>query len=388
MVRGCWIKRDRLVVYINRIKRQYRSLGRFGACYSALLCTMVFAGSYFLGSSPAFAGFEWTPSGQSTSNVPVVSPKRHVVVPGMGEAAQPDSSMPSLGGEPNKKLHTLRMGSPTPVSNMPPVGGSPIRMIQRTSAHPPASPSLSIPAPVSARISHSFPTSSFTPAPEDHAVYSSSANQRRKTNASAPPPLVLDNMRDLSRANNSYSSYSPVSVPRAAASTSLRSPQDRPSAFRRMAIKLKEKLMGTDDHSAPRSESGFSSVSFPPAPAVVQASGRGLVIDPYPMRGKVASVSSLQSQPQLQPFAQGRVVAPLPVPSQYDVVPGFGSDIPMIMALQQIVPARYTYSFAAGVNPGQRVSWQGNRPWDVVLAEMIQPLGLRANIHGQSVSIR
>jgi hypothetical protein len=66
---------------------------------------------------------------------------------------------------------------------------------------------------------------------------------------------------------------------------------------------------------------------------------------------------------------------------------GFGSDMPLAIALQQVVPSEYAFSFGADVNPGQRVSWNGGKPWNQVVLEMIAPLDLEANISGRVVHI-
>lgn len=72
---------------------------------------------------------------------------------------------------------------------------------------------------------------------------------------------------------------------------------------------------------------------------------------------------------------------------QYEVVYGFGKDMPLALAMQQIVPQSYATSFAKSVNPGLRVTWEGDRSWDIVLKEMLEPAGLKATIAGDTVSV-
>lgn len=67
---------------------------------------------------------------------------------------------------------------------------------------------------------------------------------------------------------------------------------------------------------------------------------------------------------------------------------GFGSDIPLALALGQIVPAEFAYSFASNVNPGVKISWNGGKPWNEVLNEALEPLNLRAEIIGTAVIVR
>ncbi len=74
--------------------------------------------------------------------------------------------------------------------------------------------------------------------------------------------------------------------------------------------------------------------------------------------------------------------------SDMPVVEGFGSDMPLALALQQIIPAGYVASFDPGVNPGQTVSWDGGKPWDQVVNNMLAPLQLQAVIGEKTVHVR
>jgi hypothetical protein len=77
-------------------------------------------------------------------------------------------------------------------------------------------------------------------------------------------------------------------------------------------------------------------------------------------------------------------------PSQavYEDAVGFGSDMPLALALQQIAPPSYAVSFGESVNPGARVSWTGGKPWNEVIAEMLAPLHMEADIKGRVIHIR
>ncbi len=70
-----------------------------------------------------------------------------------------------------------------------------------------------------------------------------------------------------------------------------------------------------------------------------------------------------------------------------DVVSGFGSDLPLVMALQQVIPSDYPFSLEDGVAPDTRVSWKGDRPWQQVLAEMLSPQGLGFRLQNKTVTI-
>lgn len=68
-------------------------------------------------------------------------------------------------------------------------------------------------------------------------------------------------------------------------------------------------------------------------------------------------------------------------------VSGFGADLPLVVALQQIAPPEYTFSFAPGVDPGTHVSWQGDKPWEQVMADMLAPKNLDFKAQGNVVMI-
>lgn len=67
---------------------------------------------------------------------------------------------------------------------------------------------------------------------------------------------------------------------------------------------------------------------------------------------------------------------------------GFGRDLPLALALSQVIPPQYALSFNTGVDAGSNVSWEGGKPWNQVLSDMLSPLGLKANINGKTVLIQ
>ncbi|MGB4057543.1 MAG: hypothetical protein WBK77_05625 [Alphaproteobacteria bacterium] len=99
-----------------------------------------------------------------------------------------------------------------------------------------------------------------------------------------------------------------------------------------------------------------------------------LVINPFPTGNK--PIHAEASQPDMAPQAD------------FSVFDGFGSDMPLALALQQIIPSGYAYSFDPSVNPGQPVSWDGGKPWDQVISGMVSPLNLESEIKGKVVHIR
>jgi len=85
------------------------------------------------------------------------------------------------------------------------------------------------------------------------------------------------------------------------------------------------------------------------------------------------------------------MMAPVSTPSSgssnYQTTEGFGRDLPLVMAIRQIVPSQYGFVFDDGIDLSAKVSWQGGKPWDVVLQQTLTPLGLGANVRGNVVSI-
>ncbi|HEU4839612.1 MAG TPA: hypothetical protein VFS88_09425 [Micavibrio sp.] len=73
---------------------------------------------------------------------------------------------------------------------------------------------------------------------------------------------------------------------------------------------------------------------------------------------------------------------------QFSEAVGFGRNLPLALALSQVVPPEYSYSFARNVNVGTTVSWQGGKPWNQVLADMLAQSGMTADIEDGQVTIR
>ena len=84
-----------------------------------------------------------------------------------------------------------------------------------------------------------------------------------------------------------------------------------------------------------------------------------------------------------------REIAPAPVGAkgEFTEAVGFGRDLPLALALSQVVPPEYSYAFARNVNVGTTVSWQGGKPWNEVLAEMLAANGMKADIEDGQVVI-
>ncbi len=69
----------------------------------------------------------------------------------------------------------------------------------------------------------------------------------------------------------------------------------------------------------------------------------------------------------------------------FDVIEGFGKDIPLALALRQIVPAKYAFKFGDDLNAGARVNWNGGAPWNDVLSDALAPLNVGYEIKGNRI---
>lgn len=117
-------------------------------------------------------------------------------------------------------------------------------------------------------------------------------------------------------------------------------------------------------------------VSITPAPS---ASGAGDVhIDMQPFTAPVTA----------EPLAAEEAPAPQTEDRAYAMAEGFGRDIPLALVMQQVVPAGYAYSFDPGINPGMRVSWDGGKPWNRVLADAVKPFHLDVVVSDMTVWLR
>ena len=72
----------------------------------------------------------------------------------------------------------------------------------------------------------------------------------------------------------------------------------------------------------------------------------------------------------------------------FDVIEGFGNDMPLALALRQIVPAQYAFSFGKDVNPGATISWTGGQPWNSVLSAALAPLNVAFTLDNKKLLLR
>ena len=119
-----------------------------------------------------------------------------------------------------------------------------------------------------------------------------------------------------------------------------------------------------------------------------------LVINPFPDISKGGAGSEESAAPEddtLPPEpvdAKSAAAKSTSTQTTLAKIDGFGSDMPLALALQQIAPSSYTFAYDQSVNPGVRVSWEGKgKEWDQVINDMLQPMNLHAELEGKVVRI-
>ncbi len=133
---------------------------------------------------------------------------------------------------------------------------------------------------------------------------------------------------------------------------------------------------------APMSPFDDEDMSAPSLPSMTPVEAEKIVVP-------VVMQDSYKPAPAAVMKASARPVpTPAADPVFYEEASGFGSDIPLVLAMQQIVPADYSYSFDSGINPGVRVSWNGGKPWNQVLDAALASSNMHAVISGNTVWIR
>lgn len=124
-------------------------------------------------------------------------------------------------------------------------------------------------------------------------------------------------------------------------------------------------------------------------PAADDAAILGLSANMTPLPGgEPAPLTPVAAPSMPRPATpEGHPVPAAAAGSSFGEVVGFGRELPLALALSQVVPPEYSYAFGTDVNVGSTVSWQGGKPWNQVLDEMLAAQGLRAVISGTQVTI-
>ncbi len=116
---------------------------------------------------------------------------------------------------------------------------------------------------------------------------------------------------------------------------------------------------------------------------------------PAPMTPTIPASEMTEPTPLAAPPPAGAPVVPAPMApgldapmAPADIVEGFGTEVPLVIALRQIVPSGLQVAFGDAVDLGSPVTWQGGMSWRTVLVNTISPLGLVASQTGDVVFVQ
>lgn len=108
---------------------------------------------------------------------------------------------------------------------------------------------------------------------------------------------------------------------------------------------------------------------------------------PAETSGEPAAPMPVPLAPVSAETVQSMVSAPVAA-SDFEGVESFGKDMGIAVALRQIIPADYQFTLAPEVDPGQKLSWQGQgQPWPDFLNETLAPHGLKAYVRDHIVVV-
>ena len=125
------------------------------------------------------------------------------------------------------------------------------------------------------------------------------------------------------------------------------------------------------------------------------------VLNPLPLGGNMdtgiqapsarLAMTGIETDPMaLTPMDTGMTPMPVdaqPLPGSLPNAIGFAKDVPLALALSQVIPDDFSHSYMRGVDAGKIVSWDGGKPWNEVLQEMLQPQGLAFQIQDKKVVV-
>lgn len=186
-------------------------------------------------------------------------------------------------------------------------------------------------------------------------------------------------------ATNAYAGFQwnppPAKAPMAAPTMSGDMPKDMP-----MAVE-KGPLTPMVDDGAP--------MAVPQATAVIEPVAMEQMAPPPQTIDDVPPLDTQESDLMTMPVPGEMAdapmplqsAAPIPAPAATNMAEGFGKDIPLAIALRQVVPPQYAVSYQPGVDQGKPVTWNGGRPWNEVVSDMLAGRKMYAAWNGNNLMI-
>jgi hypothetical protein len=326
-------------------------------------------------AAPGYAGFEYTPSVNATPAAPVVTPE-----PVIQEAPMPVVSAPPVEAEPLNNT-ARNMAQPRTPSSVEPVY---VRRQRDT-------------IPLKAPKDQPMDTEALLEATENGDPLALTPEGIKNAPVRNTGRLVINPYPLDSEAKHNDSAAVSVEQAMMEQGGNLR-PVATPGQRSTQGMLTRARMSGRySDDAGYLDRSGMTKEA--------SASSEGLLDSMTPMpEGEGPSLKKVESQPlppyparkpaqvsahaaPREDYAASAQSSAQDTAGQYAEAVGFGRDLPLALALSQVVPAQYSYSFAKDVNVGTTVSWQGGKPWNMVLDDMLSQKGLRAVIQDNQVTI-
>jgi len=113
--------------------------------------------------------------------------------------------------------------------------------------------------------------------------------------------------------------------------------------------------------------------------ALVSAFGTLNLINPTPVQAEFRIIDSLSYGVEWRAGDPGT--------QPQDVVEGFANDVPMELALRQVVPEDWVMLFTQDVDKNQKVTWFGGKPWANILKNISESNSVNFEIQSDSRKI-
>ncbi len=138
--------------------------------------------------------------------------------------------------------------------------------------------------------------------------------------------------------------------------------------------------------SAPPPEQDLSVM---PEPIVPPADAMPAAPLPEPPPAEMANVAGdvLIEPPPVSDSVELQAIRPIVPVADASILEGFGRDVPLALALQQIVPQGYAYAIAPNVNGGVSLTWTGGKSWIEELNQALAVHGYAATVRGRTLLI-
>lgn len=103
----------------------------------------------------------------------------------------------------------------------------------------------------------------------------------------------------------------------------------------------------------------------------------------------LSHVSSKAQEKKPVNLASETISTPAPaLPGDNEIVQGFASRVPLVLAVRQILPAGYNFAVDPGVSPDTLVSYKGGKPWGETLRSTLAAADLDYRQEGKLITVR